>query len=66
MDKEFSVKVFLPTDTQDECALYEPCQFLLGDYCILFHDNLGFAGNRDHIYKLKACPASGEKRYDAE
>lgn len=64
MDVEYSVKVFLPTNTQDECALYELCRFLLGVYCTLFQDTL--TSQDDHYYKLKECPASGEKRYDAQ
>lgn len=59
---KYSVIVELPTDTQDECARYEPCEFLLGEYCSLFCETV--VKHDGHTYKLKVCPASGEKRYD--
>ena len=59
---EYKVLVTLPTDTEDECSKYEPCKFLLGYFCVLFGDTC--ATHDGHIYKLKECPASGEKRYD--
>ncbi len=59
----FNVTVELPQDTEDECNKSEPCQFLLGDYCVLFQDTpCSDSGGRR--FKLKECPASGEKRYD--
>ena len=61
---DHEVTVSLPVDTQDECAHYERCQFLLGTYCVLFGDSCGTSDNNGHIYKLKECPASGERRYD--
>ncbi|KKL72090.1 hypothetical protein LCGC14_2088420 [marine sediment metagenome] len=57
-----TVTVDLPTDTQDECNIYEPCQFLLGSFCVLFGE--GVVTQDGHTYKLSVCPASGEKRYD--
>jgi len=64
MLKTYTVEVELPTDTDDECCAvgHDPCRFLLDNYCTLFHETL--ASSQDHIYKLKVCPASGEKRYD--
>ena len=59
---DYEVAVTLPTDTEDECAKYEPCKFLLGSFCVLFGDACATSGSR--IFKLKECPASGEKRYD--
>ena len=60
---EYTVKVELPNNTQDECGDYPPCSFLLGDsYCTLFQDTL--TSHDGHTYKLKECPASGEMRYD--
>ena len=59
---EYTITVELPTDTQDECALYEPCRFLLGNYCVLFQESI--VAHDGHIYKLPQCPASGEPRYD--
>jgi len=57
---KYKVEVEIPTDTQDEC---DDCQFLLGgNYCVLFQDTV--VNHSGHIYKLKECPASREKRYD--
>lgn len=59
---EYQVMVELPTDTQDECCKDEPCQFLVYDYCALFRRVV--VRHNGHTYKLRECPASGEKRYD--
>ena len=61
---EYEVAVTLPTDTEDECAKYGSCKFLLGYFCVLFGGACATSDNGNHIYKLKECPASGEKRYD--
>lgn len=61
---EYSVRVEIPTDTEDECAGYgsDTCQFLLSSYCVLFHEDV--VSHDGHVYKHATCPASGEKRYD--
>ena len=59
---KYKVEVEIPTDTQNECAKYTSCCFLLNDYCVLFGETV--AKYDGHTYKTKECPASGEKRYD--
>jgi len=59
---EYKVSVELPTDSGDECAMYEPCKFLLGNFCVLFGEQV--VQHDGHTYKLEVCPSSGEKRYD--
>ena len=59
---KYLVEVDVPKDTLDECAYGELCQFLLGGFCTLFQDTV--VQYKGHTYKLRQCPASGEKRYD--
>lgn len=60
---DYEITVNLPTDSEDECTPpCEPCKFLLGGFCVLFGETV--FQHDGHTYKLKECPASGERRYD--